>query len=315
MTARIWQHREVRDLAYALKAPCILEPSEQVPSWKPEEMAAHYAAAQGWLARLDENPEPLLEHIAQHPRSNRLGLYYEALLSFWFKAGVSYELLAHDLPVNAGGQTLGAFDFIVKRATEITHIEVAVKFYLGVRGVGDWADWIGPNQNDSLALKLDKMLNKQLRLSEHPQASTVLSTAGIPRPTQRKLWIKGIFFRPHNSKASCKPQGGSLATGIWLPQNALAALQQETPAARWFRRTKPDWVAPTEASDPPAAFRTAAQMFEETAGPDGLGPSSPQMWSRVEKSDLGWQESLRVFVVTDGWEKDARGKVGELPQV
>lgn len=62
------------------------------------------------------------------------------------------------------------------------HLEVAIKFYLGLpNGPGaedDPARWIGPSGIDSLALKCHHMQTRQLPLSASPAARRALALPG-----------------------------------------------------------------------------------------------------------------------------------------
>ena len=271
------------------------------------------AEAHPWLAALDEDPSQLVEHIKNTPRHNRLGLYYEALLSFWFENNAPWELLAHELPVYDGKRTLGAFDFLLGTEQGVVHVEVAIKYYLGVDGglVGgvdagldtgaDWFDWIGPRQKDSLGRKLNKMLDKQLLLSEHPCGQEALAKAGIPKPVDKKLWFKGIYFRPHDSDPQCKPDQATTAAGIWIPISKLHDFQATTPQALWLPRIKPDWLAQLFFTTPPEHTVSGAQLTARAQAQWPASDPQPLMWSRLEKEGDFWLESLRVFVVPDDW--------------
>ena len=98
----------VRDLATLLTAP---------PLWQSgcELSVRELLGERGfrYLLDLDGNPAPLDDYLAEHaPFGNRLGIYAERLLAFWFAHAPHTELHACNLPVFSDDLTQGAADFI-----------------------------------------------------------------------------------------------------------------------------------------------------------------------------------------------------------
>jgi hypothetical protein len=96
----------------------------------------------------------------------RLGFYYQDCVKSILNHSHSYQVEADEVQFNYQGQTVGAIDFIVRRVDlptqPLEHWEIAIKFYLLLDGL-----WYGPNARDRLDLKLEKMLSKQLTLTQH----------------------------------------------------------------------------------------------------------------------------------------------------
>src|SRR5512147_2786075 len=74
------QHPTVRDLAWAIGAPGLIDPSHPTyrdrvveDSWCLEQLQA----ASGWLRALDLAPQPLLDFLASRP-TRRIGHYFES---------------------------------------------------------------------------------------------------------------------------------------------------------------------------------------------------------------------------------------------
>jgi hypothetical protein len=95
----------------------------------------------------------------------RLGFLYQHLCKALFKASGHYQNIDEEIILNEQGRTLGAIDFILedKKTKQHQHWEVAIKFYLLHHG-----QWYGPNAQDRLDIKLNRMLTHQLTLSERP---------------------------------------------------------------------------------------------------------------------------------------------------
>ena len=301
-----WRCAAVRDLAAALSEPSLMIPSASMPCLSNDFFAQVYAEAKDWLLHLDENPQPLLDHIAATPRHNRLGLYYEALLTFWMKENARWGFLAHDLTVFKDKRTVGAFDLLAQNPGGVMHLEVAVKYYLGVVGAPDWVDWIGPGQNDCLGLKMEKMLSKQLKLSDTPAGKNALRDAGFDVPNQKRLWLKGMYFRPYRSDPNCRPKQGMAARGIWLTFSAMGDLIAQMPTARWIPRDKPNWLAQLVAPEPFEHGYESGQAREQIQKQWQANDMQPVMWSLMMSSQNFWREKRRVFVVPDEWPSTAR---------
>ena len=157
MPDQMYKHAAVRDLAWAGFSPVLIKTRRMTGAglrlgkfWK-----AH-------LQQLDQDPTALMEHLEQYS-SDRLGLYYESLWHYLLQQDPDCELLAHNLPVRDGGQTVGEFDclFYCRRRKVHIHLELAVKFYLGVASANRW---IGPGRHDRLDHKLEHLQQHQSQL-------------------------------------------------------------------------------------------------------------------------------------------------------
>ena len=81
---------------------------------------------------LNNEPTRFIEYISDRA-SSRIGFYFEALISFLLNEYPEFELIAEHLQLHQNGKTLGEIDFLYKNMNtgEITHLEVAFKYYLG----------------------------------------------------------------------------------------------------------------------------------------------------------------------------------------
>ncbi len=120
--------------------------------------------------------------------SNRLGFYYQWLWKQVIEQSDQYELIAEELQINSKGRTVGAIDFIVRDQTnqQLEHWEVAIKFYLYYQG-----EWLGPNNNDRLDLKIGKMLNHQLKMTTFEDFKQQFSDFDAIKP---KMIVQGRLY-------------------------------------------------------------------------------------------------------------------------
>lgn len=119
--------------------------------------------------------------------TERLGEYFEWLVCLWLYIDPAYSLVEKNIPVRLeDGSTLGELDFIIydEEREKHIHLEVAVKFYLGVdhdlAASTDWHwRWFGPMQKDRLDLKYSHMQWRQMRHTEQPAVQQILAERGI----------------------------------------------------------------------------------------------------------------------------------------
>lgn len=198
----------VRDLAWALASPNLLQHSPQAPDnlWYSQLLTEY----QHRLLELDESPELLHLHCQPH---RRLGFYFESLWHFFLLDHDRYQLLAHDWQQVVDGTTVGAFDFIVwdQRLKRIEHWELAVKFYLISQQDNPFDSAFGMNPRDKLRRKHQHMLNHQLMLSQQPHVRQHLKRLGL-LPQHKRLILKGRLYYPASCQQFLSEHG---ERGIW----------------------------------------------------------------------------------------------------
>jgi hypothetical protein len=247
---RRWRHPVVRDLAWVLASPPLLQPRDSGLRWLNTAWGERaFRASADWLAALDRHPAPLHEVLAKRP--GRLGTYFETLLLFWLSwpGNPLYRLVGHNIPVRTRTRTLGELDFLVeeRQSGALQHWEVAVKFYLGVAPGGAHHDWIGPGLRDRLDLKVERLLQHQLGLTSRPEALGLLRHMGLPLPAPVCLLKGRLFYPPAARPADWAPAGAAPGhqTGWWMPQAAFLE-QHGNAALRWIRLPKEHWLTPVD---------------------------------------------------------------------
>lgn len=199
----------------------------------------------------------------------RLGLYAEDLLSHYFSmASSTFTLLARNLQVfgqgREGKKTQGEFDFILMNLEQkrYYHLELACKFYLGVKpkscdnnvnksskhgetkaliAVKDskqrrvkaskMNQWVGPGCNDRLDIKVGRLLEHQLLLSQSCDGQKRLNDLGVS-PVELRYLLKGQFFYPAFTKLEPPSDAGeNHLKGLWWSQDECAAVVKELTSA------------------------------------------------------------------------------------
>ncbi len=300
-------HPLVRDLAWLLEAPDLVSmpwPGRPAPATLGFGDPACLAA---WLDDLEAYPDRLEARVSD-ALSGRMGLYHERLWQFLLAEAPGTELLAHNLRIHRDKQTLGELDLLYRHTgeAEVIHLEVAIKYYLGLaEGPGeadDQARWIGPGGADSLAGKREHLHRRQLRLSELPEAREVIQAlrladaVGADRPLaiRRQVAIPGVLFYPwHADLPRPRDAGAHHLRGIWLAWSSWRDFRDGLAAGtRGAWLNKPHWLAL-----PRAEALLPLRALEARLAQHFLQPAAPVqvvLWH----GDAGWQ---RVFVVADDW--------------
>ncbi|HCW95968.1 DUF1853 family protein [Pseudomonas sp. S5(2021)] len=287
----------VRDLAWVLLSPPLLDegwqqrhPLSASAWWTSPDLLAD------WLRQLDRQPAPLQDWLARHS-IRRLGLYYERLWQFALLNAPGVELLAANLPVRQAGHTLGELDLLLRDAEGVFHLELAVKFYLGLAGDGQAHDrWLGPDSQDRLDLKIAHLCQHQLPLGSAAPTRELL--AEITREeVHSRFWLGGYLFRPWPDGGP-GPRGahpGHLV-GRWLHRSAWPRFCEQQPSPLWRPLPRANWLAP--------ARLTAEELLPEREAEAWLHDpeSHARMLVRLAPDSQGaWREQERLFLVADDW--------------
>jgi hypothetical protein len=285
-----WPHLSnphVRALAWLLDAPDLLDPAS--PHWQGRiaTLGTLPQATIDWLAALEHAPSPLETALgAKH--YSRLGLYAEKLMAFYFAE--HGQLVAHGLQVRADRtDTVGEFDFLLRQRDALIHIEFATKFYLldADSAGADFNGLIGPNLADTLGLKMRKIFDQQLSLSQHPAAQALL-----PQPvTRAQALVKGWLFYPDGML----PMAGISAQhchGFWMTQ----AQALDLPDQHYAIMPRLQWLAPLKTSggiDKPALLAALDSA------------AAPIMVAALRQAGDWLVEQQRGFIVPDSWRAQA----------
>ncbi|MEH6473183.1 MAG: DUF1853 family protein [Halopseudomonas sp.] len=290
------QHPCVRDLAWCLNSPAIYRLGHDCRNlWGNTEALWH------WLQQLDRHPQPLLDSISQQ-RSHRLGIYFETLFGFALTHYLKPAKNFYALAVRHRNRTVGEYDFLVRLQGEpaLRHVEVSIKFYLGLPTADDHACWTGLNRNDRLTDKRDKMLYQQLRLSRQTAARQQLADLGEQIGPCHGVMMGRLFY-PF-AKPRLDPPTGAQSNhlrGWWIRQSELKQLiatadrrQAIASATLLVPLQRRQWLAPLSPLEA-EQLASARQAMTET--------DQPGMRARLINTPRGWREHDRGIVVEDKW--------------
>ncbi len=295
-----YKNQEVRDLAWSCFSPNLINiahcnaASADTSLCQPE-LSLH---RQQWLHALDRDPSRLQQYL-QQKSTRRLGIYFERLWYFFLQEDPETELLAHNLPVQQSGRTLGEFDclYFCRRRERFVHLELAVKFYLCDSESApsrNWQAWIGPDCRDRMDLKLSQMLTRQIHLGDTLAGEQALNAKGIVKPI-KEIALKGHLFRhPTDGEAPPPDYNPDKPISNWIRPKDLLAGFYSAAESRYRYLQRSEWLSPAN---------TAAGSWDLNQ----LVGSLPDAFQRkqypllVAKLDADNQESDRFFVVPPSW--------------
>jgi hypothetical protein len=300
---RRWNHLNdphVRTLAWLLDAPDLLDPLAERWQGRVVSLGEVGPAIRGWLTALDHAPASLHAHLGLQPFT-RLGRYAEKLLAFYLAhLGV---LFAHGVQVRSEhGATVGEFDFLLKQGEALVHWEFATKLYLlESSGHGRHADYfVGPNLADTLGVKVRKIMDQQLSLSQHPAARMQLQ---YPVHAAQAL-VKGWLF--YRECTPAYPQGVAAAhcRGFWRPLSETGTLAADA----FLILPRLEWLAPAKAAVDASSLLWPAELGAELARRFAAS-SAPVLVALMKRSDDRLLEFDRGFIVPDDWHQRAAVRI------
>ena len=139
----------------------------------------------------------------QLPLGKRVECFFEALIEH----STNYEMVLKNLQIIHNKNTLGELDFILYHKTKqiYEHVEMQYKFYVyDVRFEKEIHRYIGPNRNDTLYKKLEKLKNNQLPLLHKKQTHAFLNGIDVDKIEQKILFQANVFV-PRGFQAKSLP--------------------------------------------------------------------------------------------------------------
>jgi hypothetical protein len=212
---------------------------------------------------------------------HRLGRYFERLVEAALRA-LDPLRLHHGVIIREGKQVVGELDFVFQLPGEdfARHWEVSCKYYLAFEG-----RYLGLMTRDRIDLKLDRLMNHQLRLPERPATLARLAELGYPERVVSQAWVKGtLFYRESALEAIAMPPPPEVSPGHWRGSWSLGV-----PEGQWVPLPKPRWLVPYRGTQAPLD-RAAAALLPR-----------PVMLARVERNGEDWVERSRHVAVNEAW--------------
>lgn len=176
------------------------------------------------------------------PTNIRLGHLAEKIVSELIKASSNYMVLYENLQIVKDKNTIGEIDFIIKDSdlNQLIHMELAYKFYLydPSLSLDPINNWIGPNRNDSLSQKLEKLKRKQFPLLYHSSTKPKIESLDIDQICQALCLLVSLFI-PYQFKGKFHPNFEQAIVGYYLYINTFKSLH--TTPKTYYLPLKKEW--------------------------------------------------------------------------
>lgn len=299
-----FNHPQVRDLAWAMASPSLIAESKDVVS--DDVCQTLYKANHDWLLELDERPY-LLSTTLEQRKSHRLGYYFEHLIAFWLQQRIANEYFESHVRVFEEKRTIGEFDFLFKtsRSDALAHWETAVKFYLHYQAEDEKVWWYGPNAQDRLDIKLDRVFNHQLKLIDSPQGRALLQAKGF-KNVRSQTFFKGYLFYPvtndwYHPQSLPDTIAPEHLTGWWTRVNELELPDHEADH-RWMVLPRLEWLAPKVIhQEQDSRLMDAQQLIDYLEQHFDRRQQSLLLAQMAVEANSCWHEKTRGFVVSPDW--------------
>jgi hypothetical protein len=185
------------------------------------------------------------------PPTLMLGKRAEYFFSKTLEANKNVKIILENIQIQREKITLGELDFIIydEHTQQYKHIELVYKFYLydSQLGKDELLNWVGPNKNDSLIKKLQKLKEKQFPILHSIEGIELLNKLSIDvKNITQQLCFKAQLFVPYSlAGKSFSHINPSCIKGYWLSVNEFNA--KEFGQHSFYLPEKRDWfVNPKE---------------------------------------------------------------------
>lgn len=175
----------------------------------------------------------------------KLGHLYEDAFAALLDSSPNIDLLQRNLQVQRNSHlTLGELDFLIRdHEGHLTHLEIAVKFYLSVKSK-DGIIFPGPDSRDNYDRKIQRLLSHQLTLTQRYKGDLP------PRYRAAEIFVRQLIYgclfdHITDTKANvakfCNP---NCRRGKWLRHCELT--EYFSPSSRFDLIPKHFWPVPIE---------------------------------------------------------------------
>lgn len=231
------------------------------------------------------NPKPI-------PQNRRLGHQMEYVFHQLIEYMGNHQVLAHNIPIRDGKQTIGEIDFILKEAEseKLLHVELTYKFYIINPEITEPIHRLmGPNKRDMFFTKMEKIKNEQFSLLHSEQGGSALQALGINHANiSHQACYKAQLFVPYKTTAiNIRPLNKHCIVGYWLRFDDFNA--SEFKPFQYYIPYKSQWVI---APHNDVAWSSHFDMLLEI-NLRMLKENAPMVW--VRKSETEFEKFFVVW--------------------
>jgi hypothetical protein len=173
----------------------------------------------------------------------RLGKWVEVFVNFQLKQNSNIQIVHENLQIRKDKITIGELDVLLLKDQQPIHLEIVYKFYLyDTKQTYDTKleYWIGPNRNDALISKLNKLKDKQLPLLYNTQTAKIIEKNDFDIDISKQcVCFKAQLFLPHtNDSIAIEPLNKKCVSGYHIPFEKIHELRDKL----IYIPSKLDWL-------------------------------------------------------------------------
>jgi hypothetical protein len=221
-------------------------------------------------------------------KNQRLGKLVEEFVFHQLKQQSQVNIIIENLQIQNGKQTIGEIDALYYNNEQPIHLEIVYKFYLydSLKSYDNpLSYWIGPNRNDALTYKLEKLRNKQFPLLYRDETQLKLKEFGVNiKKVKQTLCFKAQLFLPYdNETIDVNPLNKACISGFYSSFKTISNFQQY----QFYIPVKLDWLIKPHSNVEWLTFDNAKSKIEAFI----IQKKSPLVWLKNEK-----QEFIKCFI-------------------
>lgn len=182
------KHKEHRDLFWLISSECLSEnllPKKHFPLFENVDLNDVFN-------HMQDLSDPKI-----YKPNLRLGKYAEKLMIYFIENFTVWDILDSNIQLIENKKTVGEIDFLLSNKKSFIHLEFAIKYYLTCRIENNIEYW-GPNFKDNWAQKKERLLGKQMQLTETHKH--LLSRSYQSIEFDKKALILGQLFETADSE-------------------------------------------------------------------------------------------------------------------
>lgn len=250
-----------------------------------------------WNSKAIYNLEQYLTQVTTEPfvlksshKKLRLGKWVEQFVTFQLQQDSKVKILEENLQIKSNKVTIGELDLLILEDRRPIHLEIVYKFYLfdtRENYSNPLQHWIGPNRNDSLIFKLNKLKEKQLPLLYHAKTSDALKHLSFNiNAVEQKVCFKAQLFLPFEAQSiNMDLLNSACVVGFYLHFDTVNVLKEY----QFYLPQKLQWLSEPQFSVCWLPFNVAKTMIEK----DIENKRSPLCWiksssGKIEKCFITW---------------------------
>lgn len=216
-------------------------------------------------------------------KNQRLGKLVEEFVFHQLKQESHINLITENLQIQNGKQTIGEIDALYYNNEQPIHLEIVYKFYLydSVKSYDNpLSYWIGPNRNEALDYKLEKLRNKQFPLLYKEETKLQLKKLELDiKSIKQQLCFKAQLFLPYNNQMiNVNPLNEDCISGFYCSINTISNFKHY----QFYIPVKLDWLIKPHNNVEWLTFETSKTEIEQFI----IQKKSPLVWLKSENNEF-----------------------------